>query len=84
MKKKLLLLILAATIVFGLSGCAGGQQLRVEENTEWQRLLNNGIVFVYSFRDEETGVWYIATDGGVTPRLNADGSLYVTGGEIEK
>lgn len=84
MKKKLLMILLMATMAFVLFGCAGGQQLRVEENTEWQRLLNNGIVFVYSFRDEETGVWYIATDGGVTPRLNADGSLYVTGGEIEK
>lgn len=86
MKKKLLLLILVATMAFGLSGCAGGQQLRAEENTEWQRMLNNFNrgTFVYSFRDEETGVWYIATDGGVTPRLNADGSLYVTGGEIEK
>lgn len=84
MKKKLLMILLMATMAFGLFGCAGGQQLRVEENTEWQRLLNNGIVFVYSFLDEETGVWYIATDGGVTPRLNADGSLYVTGGEIEK
>lgn len=85
-KKKLLLLILAATIVFGLSGCAGGQQIRAERNTEWQRMLSivSRNILVYSFRDEETGVWYIATNNGVTPRLNADGSLYVTGGEIEK
>lgn len=86
MKKKILLLILAATIVFGLSGCAGGQQLQAEKNTEWQRMLSivSRNILVYSFRDEETGVWYIATNNGVTPRLNANGSLYVTGDEIEK
>ena len=86
MKKKILLLILAATIAFGLSGCAGGQQIRAERNTEWQRMLSivSRNILVYSFRDEETGVWYIATNNGVTPRLNANGSLYVTGGEIEK
>ena len=86
MKKKLLMILLVATMAFGLSGCAGGQQLRTQENTEWQRLLNNFNrgTFVYSFRDEATGVWYIATNNGVTPRVNADGSLYVTGGEIEK
>ena len=41
-------------------------------------------ILSYSFRNEETGVWYIATNNGVTPRLNANGSLYVTGDEIEK
>lgn len=73
-------------MAFGLSGCAGGQQLQAERNTEWERTLSivSGDTLVYSFRDEETGVWYIATNNGVTPRLNADGSLYVTGGEIEK
>lgn len=86
MKKKLLMILLMATMAFSLSGCAGGQQLRTQKNTEWQRLLNNFNrgKFVYSFRDEETGVWYISSEGGVTSRLNADGSLYVTGGEIEK
>ena len=86
MKKKLLMILLMATMAFSLSGCAGGQQLQTQKNTEWQRLLNNFNrgKFVYSFRDEETGVWYISSEGGVTPRLNADGSLYVTGGEIEK
>ena len=86
MKKKLLMILLLATMAFGLSGCAGGQQLRAERNTEWQWMLSivSRNILVYSFRDEETGVWYIATNNGVTPRLNADGSLYVTGGEIEK
>lgn len=46
-------------------------------------MFNRGI-FVYSFHDEETGVWYISNGDGVTSRLNADESLYVTGGEIEK
>lgn len=86
MKKKLLMILLLATMAFGLSGCAGGQQIRAERNTEWQRMLSivSRNILVYSFRNEETGVWYMATNNGVTPRLNADGSLYVTGGEIEK
>lgn len=86
MKKKLLMILLLATMAFGLSGCADGQQLRAEENTAWQRMLSivSRNILVYSFRDEETGVWYIATNNGVTPRLNADGSLYVTGGKSEK
>lgn len=86
MKKKLLMILLLATMAFSLSGCAGGQQLQAERNTEWQRMLSivSRNILVYSFCDEETGVWYIATNNGVTPRLNADGSLYVTGGEIEK
>ena len=54
------------------------------DNTEYQILLNVGSCFVYSFRDEETGVWYVATRGGVTPRLNADGSLYVDENYISK
>lgn len=86
MKKKLLMMFLVAAMTFGLSGCVEGQQLQAERNTEWHRMLgmfNRGI-FVYSFRDEETGVWYISNGDGVTPRLNADGSLYVTEPEIEK
>ena len=48
-----------------------------EYNTPYQILLNSGSCFVYTFRDEATGVWYISSSKGVTPRLNADGSLYV-------
>lgn len=33
--------------------------------------------YVYTFQDPETNVWYFAyRDGGITPRYNADGTLY--------
>lgn len=34
-------------------------------------------VFVFTFKDPDTNVWYISAENGVTPRLNKDGSLYV-------
>lgn len=45
---------------------------------EYSILLSEGSCFVYTFKDEETGVWYISTSKGVIPRLNADGTLYVS------
>lgn len=39
-------------------------------------LINSGSAFVYSFKGPETGVWYLCTSRGVTPRLNSDGTLY--------
>lgn len=39
--------------------------------------INSGSAFVFTFKDPDTNVWYIASGKGVTPRLNQDGSLYV-------
>lgn len=39
-------------------------------------LFNHLFQFI-QWTDEETGVWYISTNEGITPRLNDDGSLYV-------
>lgn len=78
--KKVLLLITVLTIILAVfCGCApvpGEESITVQENTEYQVLLNSGSCFIYTFKDEATDVWYIATSEGITPRLNSDGSLY--------
>lgn len=79
MKKKVIGFILVLIICFGLTGCVEGEQVESEGKTEYSILLNDGNCFAYTFKDEETGVWYISTyKGGTTPRLNADGTLYVS------
>ena len=76
MKKKVIGLILILAICFGLTGCVEGERIENSDKIEYSILLNEGSCFVYTFKDEETGVWYISTSEGVTPRLNADGTLY--------
>lgn len=78
MKKKVIGFILVSAICFGLTGCVEGERIENSDKIEYSILLNEGSCFVYTFKDEETGVWYIATSKGVTPRLNADGTLYVS------
>lgn len=78
MKKKVIELILVLAICFGLTGCVEGERIENSDKIEYSIFLNEGSCFVYTFKDEETGVWYIATSKGVTPRLNADGTLYVS------
>lgn len=77
MKKMFLILVVVFIMAIVLCGCVKGEQEEARNNTEFQMWLNYGSCFVYSFKDEETGVWYVSTGEGVTPRLNADGSLYV-------
>lgn len=78
MKKKVIGLILILAICFGLTGCVEGERIENSDKIEYSILLNEGSCFVYTFKDEETGAWYISTSEGVTPRLNADGTLYVS------
>ena len=78
MKKKVIGLILVLAICFGLTGCVEGERIENSDKIEYSILLNEGSCFVYTFKDEETGVWYISTSEGVTSRLNADGTLYVS------
>lgn len=68
--------LLVATLV--MTACVKGERQEDVTTTKNQVLLNSGSCFVYTFQDAETGVWYISTTKGLTPRLNADGSLYVT------
>ena len=79
MKKKLLSGILIATIALGTCGCVKGEEIPKENYTQYTILLNYGSCFIYTFKDEKTGVWYISTPEGITPRLNADGTLYTEG-----
>lgn len=78
MKKKILAFAIFLVVCFGMTGCINGKQTDTQENTEWYMMLNTGSRFVYTFRDEETGVWYISTSEGIIPRLNPDGTLYVS------
>ena len=80
MKIKMILFLLFLSLTFGLCSCSlvPGDMQNPSENTKYQMLLNSGSCFVFIFQDKETGVWYISTPGGVTPRLNADGTLYVS------
>lgn len=74
----ILVLIMSAVMFCGCGSASGVAQESVND-TQHQMLLNNGSCFVYTFEDSETGVWYISTSDGITPRLNADGTLYTTG-----
>lgn len=76
--KKILAIILIITLILCMTGCLNGETQESEKNTIHKMLLNTGSCFVYTFQDVETGVWYLSTSEGITPRLNADGSLYVS------
>ena len=78
MKKKVIGLILILAICFGLTGCVEGERIENSDKIEYSILLHERSCFVYTFKDEETGVWNISTSKGVIPRLNADGTLYVS------
>lgn len=71
--KKIICLLL---FCFTLTGCTPGDKVPTEK-TEYSIVLNSGSCFVFTFKDPDTNVWYIASGEGLTPRLNQDGSLYV-------
>ena len=75
--KKTLAMLLILLLILCMFGCVSGNMQKSESNTTYKILLNSGSCFVYTFKDTETGVWYISTSEGVTPRLNVDGTLYV-------
>lgn len=72
MKKIICLLV----ICFTLTGCVSGNNVPTEK-TDYSIILNRGSIFVYTFKDQDTNVWYMSSKYDVTPRLNQDGSLYV-------
>lgn len=74
--KKIISLFTITAICFALCSCTKGQQLEPRHNTDYRVLINSGSLFVYEIKDADTGVWYICSGGGITPKLNADGSLY--------
>mgnify|MGYP000912651224 CR=1 FL=1 len=84
MKKKILATLIILSCLL-LSGCIDSdspvvkdEELEVQDETQNQILLNSISCFVYTFQDPDTGVWYMCTSEGITPRLNPDGSLYLS------
>ena len=78
MKKIISVLLITLICTFEFTGCkSGNQQNKYPDGlVKYDFLLNTGSCFVYTFQDPETGVWYLCTTRGITPRLNEDGSLY--------
>lgn len=72
--KRVLVIIIACLMMVGCDDI--GAQQEPETDTKYKVMLNSGSCFVYTFCDEETGVWYISSSKGVTPRLNNDGTLF--------
>ena len=84
--KKVVFILFALVLIFCLVSC-DLQNERTELTSEEKRvktLSKNTDMFIWI--DEETGVQYIvycdksgySGMGGITPRLNADGTLYIT------
>ena len=75
--KKIITIIMILCLMITLCSCTGGEMLENQNNTDYRILINMGSIFVYEIKDADTGVWYIcANRGGITPKLNADGTLY--------
>ena len=75
MKNKILLII-GLIILTSLTGCKG-KEIKSDDEWNYTVVINEGSAFIYTI----TGVNYIATKYGITPRLNADGSIHLTNKE---
>ena len=81
--KKFLVILLALTLVLCMVGC----DMPIESNSEYVKTSTYESKNIFVWTDEETGVQYIVYSekdgyggmGGITPRLNADGTLYTEG-----
>ena len=83
--KKLLAIILTLMLMIAcLSGC--DIEIEIEENkSKYDGITKTNNINIDFWTDEETGVQYViynrnggkAGMGGITPRLNSDGSIYV-------
>ena len=78
--KKVLCILLSLFLIICLVGCKT-HQINENENIK----LNSKDTDIRFWTDEETGVQYVIYNhgapykgmGGITPRLNADGTLYI-------
>lgn len=83
MKKKFLILLLCICMCFGLSGCSIPHGTQTSNEGSIAKINNDDI---YEFIDPDTGVHYWIYShkvpyggmGGMTPRLNSDGTIMVT------
>lgn len=78
--RKHIIVVVAIVLIFCLVGCDSTEPAVETKNNE----------DIYIWTDEETGVQYVVYSyivrngggaGGITPRLNADGTLYTEEGK---
>ncbi len=82
MKKKIIAVVLGLTLCLGMTGCAS-LEVQSGDDGNTTKIQNSDI---YEFVDPETGVHYWVYShnegyggmGGMTPRLNSDGTVMVT------
>lgn len=79
MKNKVIMaLVLTVTLLVGvmIGGCGSNIAEAETEHTDYEYI--GRCKYLYEYRDSETGVHYLSTqNGGMCPRYNADGDLYV-------
>lgn len=73
--KKVIFTLIVVILTLCLVGCDGSMENTIKQKD------NDGI---YIWIDEETGVQYIIYSSGITPRLNADGTLYTESEDTEE
>lgn len=81
--KKILVLLLSACMCFALVGCDVPHETQTSNERSISKINNNDI---YEFIDPDTGVHYwiyshyggYSGMGGMTPRLNSDGTVMTT------
>lgn len=78
MKKVIITICFVLVLCFCFAGCVNAERQAPEKNTKSKMLLNSGSQFIYVVQDPDTKVWYISDGDGITPRLNSDGSLFVS------
>ena len=77
MKKKLILLLIMVILVISITGCKTASDVPTNNTKASVLLFDVNYGSISTFKDPDTGVWYIVNvHGGITPRLNADGTLY--------
>lgn len=77
--KKVIIALFALVLILCLVGCEEAN----ESNKASLKTEDNSTIYIWT--DEETGVQYIVFSdkkgyggmGGITPRLNSDGTLYI-------
>lgn len=87
--KKLILILSVSLCFIGFVSCT---EIYIDSEVEESEIGVKNNDYIYIWTDEKTGVQYIiyrektynAGHGGITPRLNSDGSLYVVENSSEK
>ena len=74
MKRKLMIFLTATILAFSLVGCSVPED--TETNNSGMKIEISSCYYAYEFIDPDTGIhyWYLYK-GGITPRLNSDGSV---------